>query len=144
MDRHALWRRVVHDAEGLQKIAPAGCEPSVEVFVVGREVPIQFGFVETRRDDDPWIRFEALSSRTVGSTEAHPDDYWVHVHENLIERVEIKLRRSAKPSPGFGHTIASADPHAPTRRTRWTCCNGGPARHTRVTRPGHSRHPRHV
>jgi hypothetical protein len=44
------------------------------------------------------------------STGAHPDDYWVYVHEALIQRVEIKFRRTGKPSPGFGHTIEPADP----------------------------------
>ena len=98
MDRHRLWRRVVSDYERLKKLAPTGFEPIVEVYLAGRQSPIELGFVRTRRGgDDPWIRFEALN-RAAGDHldgKAHPEDYWVHVHESYVQHVEIRLRRTA-------------------------------------------------
>ena len=111
MDRHKLWRRVVDDYEQLTTRAPAGYEPIVEVFLAGREAPVELGFVETRRDDyDPWVRFQARNrARDAESTTdpLHSQDLWIHVHESNILRVEICYRRAGNEnqSIGFSHTV---------------------------------------
>ena len=112
MDRHKLWRRVAYDFEQLAKIAPEGYEPTVEVFVVGREAPVSLGFVETRRgDDDPWVRFESSKGIPREESAAKPtrDDYWLHVHENYVQRVEIRFRRSGEFEFGFRYSVAPED-----------------------------------
>ena len=112
MDRHKLWRRVAYDFEQLAKIAPEGYEPTVEVFVVGREAPVSLGFVETRRgDDDPWVRFESSKGIPREESAAKPtrDVYWLHVHENYVQRVEIRFRRSGEFEFGFRYSVAPED-----------------------------------
>ena len=109
MDRHKLWRAVGYDYEQLRALAPVGYEPSVEVFLVGRRDPVEIGYVETRDgDDDPWIRLEALNRAASDRTEgiAHRDDYWIHVHESFVERVEIHFRQSGSVPVGFSHRVA--------------------------------------
>jgi hypothetical protein len=105
-DRHKLWRKVAYDYEQIKKSAPAGYEPTVEVFLVGRVEPVELGFVETRRgDDEPWLRFES-SKGLIDEPEpkVRPNDYWVHVHENYVERVEVRLRPAGEERAfGFGH-----------------------------------------
>ena len=113
MDRHKLWRRVRYDWEQVGKVAPPGHEVVVEVFLVGRPEPIELGYVETRRgDDDPWVRFES----SAGIPEDAPDakakltDFWVHVHESYIERVEVRFRRIEKQRAAFGFEHREVDP----------------------------------
>jgi hypothetical protein len=110
MDRHELWRRVEYDYEQLRKFAPDGYEPKVEVFLVGRAEPVEPAFVETRRGaDEPWIRFQSSISKPPDDpSKMQPDDYWVHVHENYVERVEIRFKRTGeKPAPGFAAAEAA-------------------------------------
>ena len=110
MDRHTLWRRVAADYEQLKARAPDGHEPIVEVFLVGRDEPVEVGIVETRRgDDDSWVRFEAINRSVEGAGGADrpldPDDRWVHVYEGFIQRVEISFRGVGARSLGFSHTL---------------------------------------
>ena len=109
VDRHALWRNVEHDFRELTKLAPEGYEPVVQVSFAGRVEPVELGWVRTRKDA-PWIRFEAANAaRSDESETAHADDFWIHVHEGLVERVEIRFRRIGRIGErrvGFRHTIA--------------------------------------
>jgi hypothetical protein len=110
MDRHKIWRRVEDDYQQVKKRAAEGYEPCVFVFLVGRPEPVELGFVETRRaEDDPWVRFEATNpEHPAASEELHPGDYWVHVHEGYVERVEVRLRRKGENERtiGFRHAVA--------------------------------------
>lgn len=109
MSQHTLWRRITSDYERLKERAPADYEPSVEVFLVGRPGPVEVGYVETSgADDNPWIRLQGVergaSEQVDGSL--GPKDYWVHVHERFVERVEIRFRRADAGPTSFAHTIA--------------------------------------
>ena len=100
-DRHQLWRLVEHDYKQLKESAPEGFEPVVLVHLVGRAEPVEIGFVETRdaARGGTLVRFEALNRLEADRADglAHPKDYWVHVHESFISRVEISYRRLADP-----------------------------------------------
>jgi hypothetical protein len=110
MDRHKLWRRVSADYDRLKARAPEGHQPVVEVYLTGRDEPVEVGHVETRRgDDDSWIRLEALnrSAEYVDGSDRplDPDDRWVHVYEGFIERVEISFRGVGAQPLVFSHTL---------------------------------------
>jgi hypothetical protein len=111
MDQHMLWRKVAHDYEQLKERAPADYEPSVEVFLVGRQAPVEIGYVETSNaHDNPWIRLQGVergASEQVDGT-LGPKDYWVHVHERSVERVEIRFRRADAGPIGFAHRVADS------------------------------------
>lgn len=112
MDRHKLWRRVAHDFEQLTKLAPDGYEPSVEVYVAGRGAPVTLGYVETRRgEDDPWVRFESSKGIPPDDPDAkvRREDYWLHVHESYVQRVEIRFRRAGEFEFGFRYVEKGDD-----------------------------------
>ena len=103
-DRRKLWRRVQHDYEQLKSIAPDGYEPYIQVFLVGRAQPITPDFVETSREaDEPWVRFQVLGP-DIGAEKADPQSIWVHVHEQLVERVELHYRRIGGTPTGFSYS----------------------------------------
>ena len=65
MNRHEIWRRVDHDFTQLQSKAPDGFEPVVEVYIAGREMPIEIGYVETHS----WLEFVRVEPSVVGDLE---------------------------------------------------------------------------
>jgi hypothetical protein len=118
MDRHRLWRNVSQHFDQLERLAPDGFEPVVEVFVAGREAPIVPAYVETSRSPDyPWIVLQARSARDQSSETREPDEFWVHVHADLISRVEIRFVPQKGETPiGFGFGIGEADEHEDAAR----------------------------
>lgn len=116
--RHDIWRRVEFDHRQLTSRAPEGYEVVVEVYVAGREHPIELGWVETHRDpDDPWVRFQQ-HNRAFEDAEPdgrHPGDRWVHVHESMILRVEISYAQTGERPRGFDWNVAeSGEPEPPS------------------------------
>jgi hypothetical protein len=120
MDRHRRWRIVANNRQTLESKAPDGYKPVVQVFVAGRTAPLEIDFVETSRaEDNPWIWFqcappasnEAADSLADGPS---PDDYFVLIHEGLIERVEIHYETTATRSEKqpFGFRVVDEDPAA--------------------------------
>ena len=112
--RHELWRIVKRKHSALQEIAPDGFAAAADVFLTGREEPVEIRFVETNsQDDDPWVWLEAVSSGRLKDDEdsdnAAPDDYYVLVNERFIERVEFRFKRGSRRSIGFAD---SGDPPA--------------------------------
>jgi hypothetical protein len=102
MDRHRLWRNVTQHHELLQAKAPEGHEAVVEVFVLGREEPIVPAYVETSRSPEyPWAVLQARSARDESANTREPDEFWVHVHADLIQRVEIRFVRTGETPIGF-------------------------------------------
>lgn len=109
-DRHTLWRRVQFDYEQMVPLAPDGYEPFIQVFLAGRPEPIEPAFVETHRDvDDPWVRFQILGA-DIGADKANPESYWMHVHEQLVQRVELHFRRVGRTPTGFTYTEKEPSP----------------------------------
>jgi hypothetical protein len=114
-DRHQVWRLVEADYRRLKEVAPEGFEPIVLVYLIGRVDPVEIGWIETRdaAHGGVLVRLEALNRKAGERTEdvAHPDDYWVHLHESFIERVEISFQRkgaSGRASEfGFSNRTAS-------------------------------------
>jgi hypothetical protein len=106
MDRHEIWRAVAYDVKQLEELASDGLEPAIRVFIVGRLEPVEVADVETRRDGDyPWVRLQAFHAPDDARQEIS-NRYWVHVHEQLIQRVEIHFRRMQGRSPhGFTHAV---------------------------------------
>lgn len=104
--RHELWRILERKHSALQEVAPDGYAATAEVFLVGREEPVEIRFVETNsQDDDPWVWLEAVGSGRAKdgdeSDTAAPDDYYVLVHESSIARVEFRFKRGSRRSIGF-------------------------------------------
>lgn len=93
-----IWHRVRHDYDQAKQRAPAGFEPLVTVSLVGRPEPIVLGFVESRRDGDPWIRFESEVKHADGDKLADTDPipsecYWIHAPESAIVSIEVSYRK---------------------------------------------------
>jgi hypothetical protein len=117
MDSRQLWLRIRHDYDQAKQRAPAGFEPFVQVFLIGRPDPVVPGFVETRRgDDETWIRLEAEITRPDGHEVADTDPipsecYWVHAPESAIVGIEVSYRKIAGGAIGFA--IAERDDDEP-------------------------------
>ena len=112
MKRHDLWRRVELDYQEARKRAVKGYEPVVQVFLVGRELPVELGFVETRRGlDESWIRFEAAAPEAAEGDNTIPREcFWMHVHESSILRVEIIFRPIEKIPLGYFRVHEADEP----------------------------------
>jgi hypothetical protein len=109
VDRHEIWRRVKFDLDQMTKGAPEGYEAVVDVWLVGREQPVELGWVETRRaPDDPWVRFQQ-HNRAFDDAEdgRHPGDLFVHVHESAILRIEISYEATGKRPRRFEWHVAN-------------------------------------
>jgi hypothetical protein len=91
----------------MQERAAEGYEPVVQVFLAGREAPIDVAFVTTRRDaNEPWVRFEADGPPKGDDDTIPPERFWVHAHDSTILRVEIIYRRKDGASVGFVYNEA--------------------------------------
>ena len=109
---HALWRRVRYDYDRLVERAPEGYEPLVQVYLSGREAPIDLGFVTSRKgSDEPWVRFESEPPRHAveGDEKLPAEQFSVHVHESAILRVEVIYRRKFGTSSVGFHLNETAD-----------------------------------
>jgi len=99
-DRHKIWRLVGSNYRTLSEAAPDGYSPVVEVFLLGRTAPVRLGQVQTVRD--PAFPWTLLISATEDAEHQSPDEELVFVPEQLVQRVEIRLERSAR-ALGFTH-----------------------------------------
>jgi hypothetical protein len=103
IDRHRLWRDVSSLYAELEQEAPDGFEPVVEVFLVGREAPVEPAFVQTSRSEEyPWVLLQARAAADQSGKTREPDEYWVYVDENLIARVEVRFVPKGDRTIGFG------------------------------------------
>jgi hypothetical protein len=114
MDHRRLWGRVRSLYDQLEERAPEGFAPVVQVFLAGREEPVEPAFVQTSTDSDvyPWILLQARTAADQVGEQRGPDEYWVHVHENLIARIEIRFVRKGERTIGFA--VAETDDGAST------------------------------
>jgi hypothetical protein len=100
-DRHQLWRLVEYDYHQFGgDNAPEGHEAIVLVYLIGRDQPVEIGFVETRDAESggALVRLQALNRDLANQAPGerrrpHPSDNWVHVHSAMISRVEIVYRK---------------------------------------------------
>ena len=91
-DRREIWRNVADIYANLQKKAPAGRVPVVEVYLTGRELPVITSVVETSRDSEyPWIKL------STGGKE--PSYVWTF--EAYVQRIELTFRSKGKFKAGF-------------------------------------------
>jgi hypothetical protein len=103
MDRHRFWERVSSHHAYLERVAPDGYEPVVEVFLAGRDQPVVPAYVETSRSAEyPWLVLQARSAGDQPADVREPDEYWVHVPEGMIVRVEIRFAPKGQHPIGFG------------------------------------------
>ena len=112
-----LWRRVGSQFEQLEKSAPEGFQPVVQVFLVGKAEPVVPAYVEASRSPEfGWVMLQARSERDESPQEWESDECWVHVPEGFIERVEIRFERKSKTRIGFSYneSDASAEPTLPS------------------------------
>jgi hypothetical protein len=111
VDRHEIWRRIEHDHRVLSEKAPEGYEAVVDVYLAGREQPVELGWVETHRaPDDHWARFQQ-HNRAFDDADGgrHPGDLFVHVHESAILRIEVSYQATGKSPRGFEWQEAADD-----------------------------------
>jgi hypothetical protein len=116
VSKQVLWRRVRQDYERMVERAPEGFEPLVQVYLAGREAPIDLGWVTTRKgSDEPWWRFESEPPKgaTAEDEKLPAEQFWVHVHESAILRVEIIFRRKLGTSVGFHLNDEATDLDSP-------------------------------
>jgi hypothetical protein len=101
MDRHKIWRIVANNLRALDNAAPNGYVAVVDVFIVGRSKPVRLSRVETDRDPDfPWV----FIADEVGSPTAEPDDHFILVPEQYIERIELRfVRPEERRAIGFSY-----------------------------------------
>lgn len=89
----------------LHERRPEGYALIVEVYVLGREDPVQLGVVETSRADDrPWTWLQAAgsahASANVSERRPHPDGEWTFLPEQHIVRVQLRyVREIDAPAP---------------------------------------------
>jgi hypothetical protein len=79
----------------LHEQRPEGYALIVEVYVLGREDPIQLGVVETSRANDrPWTWLQAAgsarASANVSERRPHADGEWIFLPEQHIVRVQLR------------------------------------------------------
>jgi hypothetical protein len=112
VNRHEIWRRVKFDYEQMSTKAPEGYEAVVDVYLAGREQPVELGFVSTHRaPDDPWVRFQQYN-RAFDDAEPggrHPGDRFLHVHESAILRAEISYAQTGKRPRDFDWQVDGED-----------------------------------
>jgi hypothetical protein len=91
-DRHRIWREVGHIYSHLEANAPAGFQPVVQVYLAGREQPVEPAIVEARQAEDyPWVKLYT------GDEERG----YVFVHESHIHRIEVTFLRRSGAQIGF-------------------------------------------
>lgn len=108
-ERQLIWRRVSYDREQLETRAPEGHEAVVEVYVHGRLEPVVPHYVETRSDG--WVRLQCANGPAREDSKWSPEDILMHVREEAIARVEIRVRptQAGRRSVGFSHAEAAVD-----------------------------------
>jgi len=86
---HRIWREVSHIYSHLEANAPAGFQPVVQVYLAGRDAPVEPAVVETHRAEEyPWVKLYT----------GDDEQGYVFVHEGNVQRVEVVfLRRSGVP-----------------------------------------------
>jgi hypothetical protein len=111
VNRHEIWRRVEFDYRQLSARAPEGYEPVVDVYLAGREQPIELGWVVTHRaPDDSWVRFQQ-HNRAFDDADGgrHLGDLFVQVHETAILGIEVRYEPTGKRSRAFDWQVADDD-----------------------------------
>jgi hypothetical protein len=99
-DRHEIWRNVESIYAKLEKKAPDGRVPVVEVYIANREAPVITAVVETSRDSEfPWIKLYT----------GDKEQSYVWTYEGHVQRIEITFRSKGKFKPGF-RLGATSDP----------------------------------
>ena len=82
-----------------------GSSPPSACSSLAASSQVEVADVETRRDEGYlWVRLQALHAAD-DAGQPSSDRYWVHVHEQLIQRVEIHFRRKGRSPVGFSHAI---------------------------------------
>ena len=104
-DNHWIWRMIGNNFADLEKHAPNGFEPVVQVYLAGAETPVPIRRVETSRNQ-PWVLLYALPE---GGAEIVASDWLVFVQDDKILRVEIGFERKNKVPVGFAHAEIEHD-----------------------------------
>jgi hypothetical protein len=95
VDRHGVWRRLRWKLATLEQRAPSGWGVKIEVYLIGREDPIQLGTVDTSRaKDEPFTWIQAagsvLASSDPDSRMPHPEGEWILVADAHVSRIEVR------------------------------------------------------
>ncbi len=100
-----MWRHVMGAVAALEAKAPDGFEVVVSAYIDGRPEPFEFGGAQTSRDvSDPFTVLQSLTKSEGDSEKANPDVEVIVVHEDRIERVEIRYEPvKGKARVGFSH-----------------------------------------
>jgi hypothetical protein len=120
MERHHVWWDIRHRLIELEKSAPEGHQPVVEVYLAGREAPVVPSHIETSRDSEyPWVVLHVTSAGDEPSETRSPDEYLVHVSESMIARVETKyVAKGDRPPVTIGFSQGEvAEPREPDDET---------------------------
>jgi hypothetical protein len=112
MRNHFIWRAVGQNYEALKKHAPVGTEPLVEVHVLGNPAPIPTVYVETHRQQ-PWVVLHSIIEGRNDSDKFYATDRYVFVHEDRIDRTEIRFVRAHQVPTGFAVVEAEIEADEP-------------------------------
>ena len=75
--------------------APEGYEPLGQVYLAGREVPVELGWVTHRKASrEPWLRFESEPPQGAKADDEKlpAESFWVHA-------CEVTQRTRQRPAP---------------------------------------------
>ena len=107
VDRHKIWRIVRSNYQELKDGAPDGYQAVVDVYLLGRPMPVRLDVVQTTRDREfPWVFLVPE-----GDSEVLPGpSRRILVPEQHIERIEIYLERlpgesARRQSLGFSYEV---------------------------------------
>jgi len=101
MDWEKLWRKVTNTFADLERDAPEGYAPVIELFLAGRSEPICPEHVQT--SSDPNFTWTFLAFRAGGDEDESfsPDVRLIAVPDHYIERIEMHYERSVGQPIGF-------------------------------------------
>jgi hypothetical protein len=108
-DHHSLWRIVGQNFASLERNAPEGFEPVVELYLdTIPSTPILASVVETRAGF-PWAMVHSIVEGRDEAEKSYPSDRYVFVDRERIARVEIRyVLKEAPTKQPFGFRVVDA------------------------------------
>ncbi len=98
-DHHAFWRIVGRNYDELERNAPEGYRPVVDVHIDGAPAPLPVGVVQTSANH-PWVMLQSITEG-LDDPGLRASDRFVFVHATRVSRVELRFARDDGRQLGF-------------------------------------------
>jgi hypothetical protein len=106
-DQHAFWRILRRNYDELERSAPEGYRPVVDVHIDGAPAPIPIGVVQTS-SRHAWVMLQSLTEG-LDDPGLRASDRFVFVHAGRINRVELRFARDDGKQLGFTVSVGDDD-----------------------------------